>query len=73
MRKQCFLLLHSFLIVAALLPFAPIGSIPSVLSQQPLDATMDATMDATIVTADTADFPTFGTGMPRHRSGGGTR
>jgi hypothetical protein len=58
MNKQFSLLLHSALIVAALLPLSPLASRP---------------LAAVPASADVSQLVAFGNGAPAYRGGGGTR
>lgn len=64
MNKQLSLLLHSVLIVGALLPFSPI--VPALQSQNGGFAVLQETTEGTGPIA-------FGSGAPGFRAGGGTR
>lgn len=64
MNKQLSLLLHSVLIVGALLPFSPI--VPALQAQNSSHAARQETAEASGIMA-------FGSGAPGFRAGGGTR
>ncbi len=64
MNKQFSLLLHSVLIVGALIPFSPI--VPALQTQHSGQATLQATAEGSTLVA-------FGGGVPGFRAGGGTR
>lgn len=64
MNKQFSLLLHSVLIVGALIPFSPIA--PALQAQSSDQVTLPATSQESALVA-------FGSGVPGMRAGGGTR
>lgn len=66
MNKHFSLLIHSLLIVGALLPLSPIASSVQPVSTQP-------TVQPTVLPADASQLVAFGSGAPRYRGGGGTR
>lgn len=65
MNKHFSLLIHSLLIVGALLPLSPAASVQPV-STQPI-------VQPTVLPADASQLVAFGGGVPRYRGGGGTR
>lgn len=74
MNKHFSLLLHSVLLIGALLPLSPIASITSITSMQFF------TGQGSVVPAETGsdaseapNFLAYGSGIPGYRGGGGTR
>jgi hypothetical protein len=69
MNKHLSLLLHSVLLIGALLPLSPIASMTSIqapTSQQPV-------VPVATEPSETPNFLAYGSGIPRYRRGGGTR
>jgi hypothetical protein len=77
MNKHFSLLLHSVLLIGALLPLSPIASITSITS---ITSMQFFTGQGSVVPAETGsdaseapNFLAYGSGIPGYRGGGGTR